>query len=193
MMDRREGDQVSFLPRRGHLWTAKFPGLCATVRNLPGDRFWLDGELVVIDQAGRSCYGSLQESLAAQNQNCLAFYVFDLLWLDGKDLCLEPIEERKRQLQALIGEDDYNLKFVDFVTGNGDDFCRLVCEHELEGIVCKRLGSVYKPSRRSQDWLKKCADFISIDMCDGSGGRINSSYFLWNQSSEAITIVLPPE
>lgn len=88
-------------PRMCRRWSHKFPGLCESARHLPGDGFWMDGELVVMTE-GRSWYGSLQEAVAHLDQSCLAYYVFDLLWLGGENLCLEPIEVRKRKLEGRV-------------------------------------------------------------------------------------------
>ena len=61
----------------------------------------LDGEVVVLDERGRSSFQLLQQ-LGASRRG-LAFFAFDLLALDGEDLKPLPLEERKRRLETLIG------------------------------------------------------------------------------------------
>jgi bifunctional non-homologous end joining protein LigD len=75
-----------------------FAGLSTALAKLPVKSTILDGELVVLDQNGRS--QSLQ--LMRRKRQYACFYAFDLLWLDGEDLRPLPLVERKRRLRRLI-------------------------------------------------------------------------------------------
>ena len=65
------------------------------------------------------------------------YYVFDLLWLDGKDLRSRPLIERKRLLRRIIPEQPSVMWYADHIERDGVEFFRLACERDLEGIVAK--------------------------------------------------------
>jgi len=153
-------DQVDFFTRRGFRWTEKFPAIAEEIRKLPATSCWVDGELVVMTETGRSCFGSLQTAVAKRDQGCLAYYVFDLLHLNGQNLCWEPLEERKALLRGLVQGEAWNLRYVDFQNGYGPEFFEMACAHGVEGVVSKRADSTYRPGVRSRDWLKTiCRDY----------------------------------
>ena len=163
LLCRRDGGRVDFFTRRGYNWTKKFPGIVDSVRRLPADQLWLDGELVVMKQQGSSCFASLQTAIGTRDQRCLAYYVFDLLYLDGKNLCGVPLESRKPLLSNLIGDGEWNLQYIDHIQGDGPEFFLAACSQGLEGIVSKRSNSIYRPGVRSWDWVRaKCRGYLEI-------------------------------
>ncbi|WP_224962571.1 ATP-dependent DNA ligase [Geomonas subterranea] len=156
----RNRDQVDFYTRRGFRWSEKFRDIGEEIRNLEAAQLWLDGEIVVMTEEGRSCFGSLQEAIARRDQGCLAYYVFDLLHLDGENLCWEPLEGRKKRLKGLVQGDAWNLHYVDYQKGFGPEFFEMACAYGIEGAVSKRAESPYRPGVRSRDWLKTiCRDY----------------------------------
>ena len=76
---------------------------------------------------------------------------FDLLWRDGTDLRPLPLAERKRHLQDILSSGSAIVSEVLWVVGRGREFFALMCTHDLEGIVAKRLRDPYAPRVR---WLK---------------------------------------
>jgi bifunctional non-homologous end joining protein LigD len=72
-----------------------------------------------------------------------------VLWLYSKDLRLRPLVERKRILRSILPPQPSVLFYADHIEERGIDFFRLVCEHDLEGIVAKRRVGVYGDS-----WFK---------------------------------------
>jgi bifunctional non-homologous end joining protein LigD len=78
---------------------------------------------------------------------------FDLLELDGEDLRQLPIEERKRALGDLVGAPEPGLALNEHFIGHGEIVYRQACLFGCEGIVSKRLGSLYR-SGRSKHWIK---------------------------------------
>jgi bifunctional non-homologous end joining protein LigD len=103
---------------------------------------------------GRSCFGSLQRAIAEGDQAKLRLWAFDLLHLDDLSLCLEPLLRRKDQLAELLRSPAWNFGYVDHVTGSGPEFFHLAAAQQLEGIVSKRIDSIYRPGTRSRTWLK---------------------------------------
>jgi len=74
-----------------------------------------------------------------------AYVAFDLLWLDGADLRPMALGERRRVLQSILPEGSPIISVPVSVTGRGCEFFELMCAHDLEGIVAKRLADPYEP------------------------------------------------
>jgi bifunctional non-homologous end joining protein LigD len=98
----------------------------------------LDGEIVVLDEKGRSNFFELMAHRGEPR-----YYAFDLVWLNGRDLRSQPLLERKRRLHRLIPPNDSHLLYEEYLEGDGARFFELVCEQDLEGIICKPKTSPY--------------------------------------------------
>lgn len=112
----------------------------------------LDGEVVVLDKNGKSDFGALQ-NWKSEHDGEIYFYVFDLLWLNGKDLTQLPLRERRIVLKELIPEDSLIRLSQNFEV-NGIAFFEAVKKMGLEGIMAKKADSRYSPGNRSKEWLK---------------------------------------
>lgn len=111
----------------------------------------LDGEIVVLDEHGISQFQLMQNY--QPGKGTLVFYVFDILYLDGKDLRSLPLIRRKEILRSAL-PDLPDVKYSDFIENTGIDFFRVASEKGLEGIVGKRTESPYRTGVRSTDWMK---------------------------------------
>jgi bifunctional non-homologous end joining protein LigD len=141
---------VTATSRTGKNLLAQFPELAAlggAFRSLP---VLADGEICVLDAAGRSSFQALQ--MHEETHAPLTFVAFDLLYADGRDLRAEPIEARKERLEALIVA-DRQVMYSKHIVGAGTELFGFARDHGLEGIVGKRSGSPYR-STRSRDWIK---------------------------------------
>ncbi|HOV78754.1 MAG TPA: non-homologous end-joining DNA ligase [Bacillota bacterium] len=121
----------------------------------------LDGEIVVFEK-GRPSFKDLQargrmigigEIAAAALERPAVFVAFDVLYLGGKNVMKLPLGERKGLLADVAGYGD-SLEVPEFVVGCGRDFFQACVKKGLEGIVAKKIQSVYLPGRRSQYWKK---------------------------------------
>jgi bifunctional non-homologous end joining protein LigD len=156
----RERTGVRLLSRRFKDWTAEFPIVAEAVARLPVERIVVDGEVAALLPSGITSFQALQNARDAAD---LAYFVFDLLALDGDDLTQLPLEQRKARLEKLVksargtarGKPDV-IRYSDHVTGSGREFFALACERGLEGIISKRRDQPYRPGR-GPHWLKtKC-------------------------------------
>ncbi|NSL90748.1 DNA ligase D [Chitinophaga sp. Mgbs1] len=112
-----------------------------------------DGEIVVIDGQGMPQFNALQ-NWRSEADGQLVYYVFDLLWLNGKDTTRLPLMQRKSLLRRLMPVDNSIIRFSeDFVT-DGIDFFQQAVKLKLEGIIAKKTDSLYYPGVRSKEWLK---------------------------------------
>ncbi|MGE3145049.1 MAG: DNA ligase D [Pseudorhodoplanes sp.] len=148
---------VRIFTRNGLDWTARFRPLVAPLATLPCRSGLLDGEMAVADGKGRTDFGALQNALADGGEG-IAYYVFDLLRLDGDDLRGEPLIARKAALRSLLrgARQGGALVFSDHIEGQGGTVFRRACGLGLEGIISKRADAPYR-SGRGTDWLKsKC-------------------------------------
>lgn len=112
----------------------------------------IDGEIIVMNEEGRSDFDALQRWQTSR-EGQLAFYVFDILWLDGINLMQETLEKRKDILKKLVPENSL-IKFSDSIGEYGVDFFQVVKSNGLEGIVAKKKNSQYEPGKRTPNWLK---------------------------------------
>jgi bifunctional non-homologous end joining protein LigD len=88
--------------RAGHDWTGKWTSIAEALGRLPVKQAWLDGEVVAVDESGAVSFQALQNMMRRGKNAQLAYYVFDLVYLDGYDLSATPLVERKRLLRGLL-------------------------------------------------------------------------------------------
>jgi bifunctional non-homologous end joining protein LigD len=112
----------------------------------------VDGEIVSLDENGYSRFQYLQ-NWQNDPQGTLVYYVFDLLWIDGYDITMLPLVERKKILQQIIPVDD-SIRYSDHIEKGGKEFFATAEKNGLEGIIAKNKNSVYQINSRSRDWLK---------------------------------------
>lgn len=116
----------------------------------------LDGEIIVLDEQGKSDFEALQSYITKPSCKNLVYMVFDLLALDGKDLRKKPLLERKELLEKLLQNAPENFMFSDHILGKGEECFKQACKLKLEGVMCKKINSQYI-GKRSEDWVKvKC-------------------------------------
>ena len=149
--------KVRFWSRNRKDWTEKFPNVVKAFKTFPATAAILDGEIVILDKAGRSSFQKLQQSMSSGQAN-FVFEIFDLIYLDGFNLTHTPLRERKALLEELLAslKGKGPLRYSEHVEGNGRKFFKQACEYGMEGIVSKLADSPYE-STRNRNWLKiKC-------------------------------------
>lgn len=113
----------------------------------------IDGEVLVLSSKGVSDFGSLQ-NWRSEADGELVFYVFDILWYDGKDLTELPLIQRQAILSQVIPLDDDRIRLGKVFKASGIDFFAAAEKMGLEGIIAKKIDSTYATNRRSKEWLK---------------------------------------
>ena len=112
----------------------------------------IDGEIVVLDDNGMADFSGLQ-GWRSEADGDLVYYVFDILWLEGKDLTGLALTERKNILRKIIPSKGIVKMSENFET-TGTAFYKLAQEMNIEGIMAKKADSTYSMGIRTQDWLK---------------------------------------
>src|SRR5579884_197634 len=149
---------VKVLTRKGLDWTHRMPKVAQAAAQLPVKTALLDGEVVVLDEAGKTSFAELQAAFEENRQEQLKYFAFDLLHLDGHSLRGFALVRRKAMLEGLLGELDENdtLHYSEHIRGHGDKTFRNACKLGAEGIVSKLADSKYE-STRGRNWVKaKC-------------------------------------
>lgn len=113
----------------------------------------LDGEVVVAGENGISNFGSLQ-NWRSEADGDLYYYVFDILWLNGRLLTGLPLAERRQILEQVIPPDGGLVRSSQAFVQSGSEFFEAAKNIGLEGIIAKKADSLYTPGNRSSDWLK---------------------------------------
>ncbi|GAB1584360.1 DNA ligase D [Phyllobacterium phragmitis] len=155
---RVEAGRVKLLTRSGLDWTKKFgKEVTEALRDLPVGTALIDGELVVETDVGASDFSALQTDLSEGRSNRFVFYVFDILYLDGYDLRLLPLIERKALLERIVGSRSGMVRYSSHFEEQGSLVLTHACRLSLEGIVSKKRDAPYR-SGRGKDWIKsKCS------------------------------------
>jgi bifunctional non-homologous end joining protein LigD len=118
----------------------------------PGD-FAVDGEIVALDAHGRPAFQLLQNSQSAKPP--IFFYAFDLLNFEGEELLRTPIEQRREKLSELFMTPTDPLRLSPLLQAPAGEVLEAVQKLGLEGVVGKRIGSIYEPGERSGAWIKR--------------------------------------
>jgi bifunctional non-homologous end joining protein LigD len=150
--------KVKLLTRKALDWTHRFERIAKAVAALPAQTALLDGELVVEDDKGVSSFAMLQTDLKDGRGDRFVYWVFDLLYLDGRNLTGEPLVERKAALQRLLKGHSRTgpIRYADHLGEDGAVIFKHACEMNLEGVVSKLRDAPYR-SDRSENFVKtKC-------------------------------------
>lgn len=154
----RRGAGVRLTSRSESDVTASYPEL-ESLAHLDRDLV-VDGEVVAFED-GRPTFAALAERMHVADARKAArlavarpvtYIVFDLLAYDGHDLTAMPLRERRGLLEPLLA--DVPSVHVPPTYDDGASLLAAAEENGLEGVVSKRVDSVYRPGRRSRDWLK---------------------------------------
>ena len=145
------GKKVGLYSRSHKPFEAKFAAVVHALEGLGHDAV-LDGEIVAVDEQGRSRFQLLQQ-YAKNGVGRLLYYVFDLLYLDEQDLRALPLIRRKELLATILGTEG-EVRLGEHVEGSGIDFFEAARAHDLEGIIAKDGQSVYSEGIRGRNWLK---------------------------------------
>jgi bifunctional non-homologous end joining protein LigD len=152
---------------------------------LEGRSAVLDGEIVALGADQRPDFGLLQQlrsrsgvGLRTQRPR-IAYYVFDLLHLDGRSLLSTPYEARRALLTGLNLPGNHPVQVPPtFPDTDPASLLQVAAEYGLEGIVAKRLGSRYEPGRRSPSWIKvplrHTQEVVICGWKPGQGRRANT-------------------
>ena len=149
---KQDGD-VHLFSRNGISFSLKFPSIVQTLEAMRIKRFILDGEIVALDERGRHSFELLQS--IKKSKAPLLFYVFDLLHIDRDDITKRILENRRKRLENEFAVLPGTVQLSPILSGKANDVLTHVKKFEFEGVVAKRLDSLYVPGRTSENWQKQ--------------------------------------
>jgi len=150
ILARRDSAGVRLITRAGNDFSSRFPFIAMGVGKLPVRSCLIDGEAIVTNSDGLAVFDLIR---GHGSKASAVLCAFDLLELDGKDLRREPIEKRKALLAELLRGSKLSIVLNEVYKDGGAIVFREACKLGCEGIVSKRLGSMYR-SGRSPHWVK---------------------------------------
>lgn len=179
-------DSFRMLSRNDKDITVSYPDLRGLAGAVGDRQLILDGEIVAFDDHGRPSFGRLQHRMHVADPTQAArlaaatpttLLLFDLLHLDGLDVTSLPYRQRRELLEAL-DLDGPRWSVPPYFPGGGREAIALSTAQGLEGVVAKRLTSVYEPGRRTRNWIKvkifRTQEVVIGGWRLGQGGRANS-------------------
>jgi bifunctional non-homologous end joining protein LigD len=188
----RDGETVRIFGRNQREITARYPEAALALHALPGDRFVLDGEIIVPDESGRPSFQLLQRRINVEDRREIArlslalpvyYEAFDLLAFGDFDLRPLELETRKALLARLV-KGEGPVRYADHVLERGREFYEAAARAKLEGIIAKRRNAPYRGTRGG-DWLKiKCPvfdNFVIGGWTEPEGSRAHFGALLLGQ------------
>jgi bifunctional non-homologous end joining protein LigD len=187
LIDIRDGG-ASITSRLGNEVTVAYPEVLDTVPATDAADLLVDGEIVALVD-GRPSFGALQSRMHVRGPEArrlaavlpVTFVAFDLLRVDGADLSRQPYRARRGRLESLAADPRWNPAWLvspSFEDGPATESAAR--QHGLEGVMAKRVDSLYRAGIRSPDWLKirftRSGDFVVVgwESSRDSPGRLSS-------------------
>ena len=188
----RNGGAVRLFSRNQKPLNGTYPEIVAALEKQASDSWVIDGEVVAFD-GDQTSFARLQQRMqvtqagpALQKSVPVCYYVFDLLFLNGKDTRPLPLTDRKQLLRETLRFRD-PLRAAEHREAEGEKFYAEACRNAWEGLIAKRAASPYVAGR-SRDWLKfKCSnrqEFVIVGYTDPQGARTGFGALLvgyWEQ------------
>ena len=166
--------KVKLYSRNQLSFNAKFPTIVSELQQWSVESAILDGELAILDKAGRSEFQSMQNYQRTQ-VGTVFYCVFDLLYLDGRDLRTLPLIERKAILEKLLSKMPHHyIHYSEHVDEKGVAYFKRATAQHLEGVMAKNGQSPYS-MHRSLEWVKiksqQRQEFVIGGFTEPSGSR----------------------
>jgi bifunctional non-homologous end joining protein LigD len=178
--------ETRVITRNGQDRTASFPELRDLGQALGGRQAILDGEIVAFRSDGPADFGVLQPRINVVDDRRaeelsrsipVRYFVFDLLFLDGRLTVDEPYRDRRALLESLALDSDHWATPSSY-PGPGAELLDVARELGVEGVVAKKSTGLYRPGRRSPEWVKtkltRTQEVVVGGWTPGRGARAGS-------------------
>jgi bifunctional non-homologous end joining protein LigD len=179
----KDAGGVKLLARTGGDRARVYPEVARAVAHLPVASFAIDGEVVALDDSGRSSFERIQQRFTLSDPDAIAraevevpavYFAFDLLGALGFDARGLPLARRKQLLARFVPGTGV-VRFADHLEREGERLFEAAAAQGLEGVIAKRADSRYESGRRSPSWLKlkapRTARLAIVGWTAGQGSR----------------------
>ena len=146
--------EVELWSRNRKPMSKDYPEVIRALRKMKCVNAVIDGEIVAVDEAGRSRFQLLQNRGSSADRPVIVYYVFDLMHYDGKSLLALPLRERRNELASLAKKSDPPVQQSPVYAVDPAELQKAARKQGLEGIIAKKPDSAYEPDRRSGSWVK---------------------------------------
>jgi bifunctional non-homologous end joining protein LigD len=171
----RGSSEARLVSRNENDFGGKFTEVMDSLSKLDVQDAIIDGEIVALDEKGRSSFQLLQAFELGQVRPPVFYYAFDLLRLNGTDLGDLPLEQRKAKLETLLEETPGNIRYSASLGADAEKILDQARRLGLEGLIGKRVGSRYEAGRRTGTWIKlkleHQQEFVIGGYTDPAGSR----------------------
>jgi bifunctional non-homologous end joining protein LigD len=172
--------------RNGKNITHRYPEITKAIGTVLkiNESIVLDGEIVVLNKDGVPDFQMHQKRMNVESQREIEFlsnqipatyFVFDILYIDGRNVEELQLSERRKILDTVIAEGSKRIRISEYIEEKGKALFKNVIERRLEGIVAKEKHSKYYQGIRSSAWLKikgiLTQDCIVVGYTSGEGNR----------------------
>ncbi|PQJ08872.1 DNA ligase D [Flavipsychrobacter stenotrophus] len=172
-----KGGKVDIRSRNDQPFAEKFSSITAALQNWKVDAV-VDGEIIALKDDGNADFQALQNFARKGKATTLAYFVFDLLWYNGKDMRHLPLKDRKQVLKSIMPEDDGAIRYSDHIESKGIEFFNAAKKQGLEGIMAKDANSEYVTGSRTDSWLKiKNDQVLEAIICGFTKPRNSRAHF----------------
>lgn len=173
LMARIDDGDVRLFTRNGHDWTRRLKPIATAVADLGLDSAWLDGEIVVLNEAGVPDFNRLQNAIDNARTGDVQMFVFDVPFLGGMDLRDVPLASRRAALRELFEQREESIvRLSQSFDVLPSQLLDAACRMGMEGVMVKRADARYT-SGRTESWLKlKCThrqEFVVVGFTDRTG------------------------
>jgi len=164
--------EVSLMTRNGKDKSAQFPEIVEALRAFASKKkknFVLDGEIVALIDGEPGRFQELQSRMHVKEVHLIARHrsstpvaliTFDILLAGNDILVREPWRTRRARLLKELGKSTSGiLRITESVEGDGDKMLAVANKQGWEGIIAKKVESIYQPGERSHSWLKLKIEF----------------------------------
>ncbi|MEE9437718.1 MAG: non-homologous end-joining DNA ligase [Saprospiraceae bacterium] len=178
----KNGKDVKLMSRNGNDLTEKFPKIVQEFSNQEPEHMIADGEIVALNENGSPNFGKTVGRMHLTGKSAIeraskttktVMYLFDCLYLDGRDIRNESNVKRREWLKVNLQIGEHN-RFSDGFD-DGEQLFSAIESQGMEGIMCKLKTAKYNSDSRSKSWLKikvsQTDDAIIIGYTKGQGDR----------------------
>jgi bifunctional non-homologous end joining protein LigD len=147
----KTGGTVRLRSRNDNDFSMRYPSIVKGLANLPAETV-IDGEVLALDEEGRPSFNRLQNH---GSRVPLVYFVFDVMMLSGRDVTREPLTVRREVLETkILPKLAEPVRYAAALDAALPVLVQSVKAQGFEGLVAKRLDSVYEPGLRSGAWMK---------------------------------------